>query len=144
MVTEHHLSEDDGFEYSYIDFSGGTRAAVRASGPLERWGGVFLRPLDDAIVWLDVNQSEFSLDTHESSWDEARLMVTDTKDGQSRGIDLGIRIERDYKRDGASPYAPFSGPADMTLAPGALVVQESLRVQAEGAEGSHRLVGVAP
>ncbi|MBQ1083463.1 PQQ-binding-like beta-propeller repeat protein [Nocardiopsis sp. B62] len=137
VVTEQWLVEDDEFEYSYTDFSGNTHTTLHTPGQGARLGGVFVLPLEKAIVWLDVNQTNTSFDPDEAAWDEARLVVDE--DGESRVIDLGIRVERDYSQDGSElQRSSLPGPPDMTVAPGALVVQEKVT-------GSpRRLVGVVP
>ncbi len=135
VVNEIQQADGDELEYEYIDFSGDTRKTIRVSAPLERRWRAFDLPLEEAIVWLDVNRTEYSRDPEESVWGEARLVVDE--ENESRVIDLGIRVERDYKEDG-SPSGPFTDPADMTVAPGALVVKE------EVPGGARRLVGVVP
>ncbi|WP_017546949.1 PQQ-binding-like beta-propeller repeat protein [Nocardiopsis prasina] len=135
VVNEVRQTDEDELEYTFTDFSGDTHRTIRASAPLERQWRAFVLPLEEAIVWLDVNRTKHSRDPNESVWGEARLVVD--QDGDSRVINLGVRVERDYKEDG-SPLSRFIDPADMTVAPGALVVQEKVT-------GSPRhLVGVVP
>ncbi|QVJ03120.1 PQQ-like beta-propeller repeat protein [Nocardiopsis eucommiae] len=137
VVTELSLEDDDAFEYAYTDFSGNTHTTIRADAPSERMTQAFVLPLEGAIAWLDVNQTNTSLGPEEAAWDEARLVVDEK--GESRVIDLGVRVERDYAQDGSEAQRSSTpSPPDMTVAPGALVVKE------EVPGGARRLVGVVP
>lgn len=137
VVHEIRHLEDDEFEYSYTDFSGETHTTIRTTAPSKRMSRVFVLPLEGAIVWLDVNQTNTSFDPEEAAWDEARLVVDE--DGESHVIDLGVRVERDYAQDGSGALrSSLPNPANMIVVPGALVVQEKVP------GGPRRLVGVVP
>lgn len=137
VVTEQWLVDDEEFEYSYTDFSGDVHTTFRTPGSARRMGSVFVLPLEGAIVWLDVNQTNTSLDPEEAAWDEARLVIDEA--GESRVIDLGVQVERDYVQDGSEAQrSSLPSPPDMTVAPGALVVQEKVP------GGARRLVGAVP
>jgi hypothetical protein len=136
IVSVHRISEEE-YEYSYSNLSGEVQQSVTVSGPVERWEGQFTLALKESVAWLDVNEQA----TNESSWGQAQLVVTDWDGGESRVIDLGIKVEKSPSDDRSNSFAPNPNPGDMVIAPGALVVAEDLKT---GNGLSRHLVGLVP
>ncbi|MET9795646.1 hypothetical protein [Nocardiopsis alba] len=146
LVTEHVLWEEHSdlegreYEYTYTDLSGRAQDTLIVGAPLERPRSSFVRPLEEAIVWLDVNGTEYANAWGAlSSWDTALLVVTEKDTDEPLVLDTGIKVERDYEYDGSPDGALVPDPAFMIAVPGALVIRENL-----GDGGARHVVGLVP
>ncbi|MFE1102513.1 hypothetical protein ACFW4K_18505 [Nocardiopsis alba] len=146
LVTERVLWEERSdleereYEYTYTDLSGRAQDTLIVGAPLERPRGSFVRPLEEAIVWLDVNGTEYANAWGAlSSWDTALLVVTEKGTDEPLVLDTGIKVERDYEYDGSPDGTLVPDPAFMIAVPGALVIRENL-----GDGGARHVVGLVP